>query len=232
MQKFKKWIANYWYHYKWVTVIVLFFAIVLGIGIFQIASKESYDIDILYTGPAILSASEKQDLASAFASVMPDDFNDDSEKTVLINDITILSDEQIAEKEAEAAADNDRLYYDYNNRQNAISQVSTLLATGETTICLMDDFMYRQYKDQGAFLPLSDVLDSLPDYARDDYSVYLKDTPFGAYFTACRALPEDTVLCIRKESVMNGGLSKKAAGEQYELCKKTFRKLFTFSVAG
>ncbi len=230
MRKLWKWLENYWYHYKWITVIAAFLIVVLGIGIYQMLSKENYDIDVLYTGPAMLSAEQKQGIASAFASVMVGDFNEDGKKTVMINDITVLSDEQIAEKEAEAEAESDTVYYDYNNRQNSISQVTTLISTGETVICLMDDYMYQKYKTADAFLPLEEVLDSVPDYALDEYSVHLSDTPFGRYFSACDALPEDTVLCIRKPSVMTGGRSQKNAERYYEFCKEIFQSLFDFSV--
>lgn len=228
MQKIKKWLENYWYHYKWTTIITAFFVFVLGIGIFQMCTREDYDIDILYTGPAMLSTEEKRDLASAFASVMPSDYNDDGEKTVMINDITILSDEQIAEKEAEAKAESDQLYYDYSSREDAISRVGTLLTTGETVICLMDQYMYDKYKSDGAFVALEELLDSKPEYAIDDYSVYLMDTPFGQYFSACMALPSDTILCVRRSSVFFTG--KKSAEEQYQLSIETFKNLFTFSV--
>lgn len=228
MQKIKKWLENYWYHYKWTTIVAVFLVLVIGIGAFQMCSKEHYDIDILYTGPAILSEDQKRDLASAFASIMPGEYNDDGKKTVMINDVTVLSDEQIAEKEAEAKAESDRLYYDYEARENAISQVTTLITTGETVICLMDDYMYQKYKSEEAFVPLAELLEEVPEKALDEYSVYLMDTPFGQHFSACMALPADTILCIRKSSVFASG--NKSAEKQYQLNIETFKRLFTFSV--
>lgn len=230
MPKVKKWLENYWYHYKWTTIVAVFLILVIGIGTFQMCTKEEYDIDILYTGPAILNEEQKRALATAFESVIPDEYDGDGGKTVMINDITILSDEQIGEKEAEAKAENDSLYYDYNSRDDAISQVRTLIMTGETVICLMDDFMYQKYKSQNAFVPLTEVLGSKPEYAVDEYSVHLKDTPFGQYFTACEALPDDTLLCVRKASVMAGGAAKEEADQHYRLCLDTFKAIFTFSV--
>lgn len=230
MQKIRKWLENYWYHYKWTTIVVAFFVIVLGIGIFQMATKEEYDLDVLYTGPEMLTVEEKRDLANAFSSVMSKDFNEDGTKSVLINDITILSDEQIAEKEAEAKAESDSLYYDYSNREDAISRVSTLISTGETVICLMDEYMYEKYASQNAFQKLEDVLGEKPEYAIDDCAVYLSDTPFGKYFSACMALPADTILCVRKPSVISNG-NKSKAEEHYDFAVETFRALFEFSVS-
>ena len=40
----KKWLENYWYHYKWATIISAFFITVAVICIVQIASKKNYNI--------------------------------------------------------------------------------------------------------------------------------------------------------------------------------------------
>ena len=54
-----KWLDNYWYHYKWTTIIVVSFAVILTICIVQMATKETYDITVLYTGPHIFIKEEK-----------------------------------------------------------------------------------------------------------------------------------------------------------------------------
>jgi hypothetical protein len=228
MEKLKKWLSNYWYHYKWVTIVVLFFATVLGIGVYQMATKDTYDINILYSGPVLLNQDQTLGIEDAFEAILPHDFNKDEEKSVLIHRITILSDDQLAAKQEEAKQEGDQVYYDLKTRKDNISQVTTLFATGETTICLMDPYMYNMYLAQDAFLPLAEVLGEKPVYARDDYSVKLADTPFGQYFEAFRALPEDTVLCIRKAAVFSGS-SKKKANEQYEFDQDVFRNIFTFA---
>ena len=227
MEKMKKWFENYWYHYKWVTIVVLFFATVLGIGVYQMATKDTYDINILYTGPILLNQDQTKGIEDAFSAILPEDFNEDEEKSVLVNRITILSDEQLASKQEEAEKEGDQVYFDPKTRKDSISQVTTLFATGETTICLMDPYLYNMYLAQDAFLPLTEVLGEAPEYARDAYSVKLSDTPFGQYFEALSALPEDTVLCIRKAAVFAGG-SKKAAAAQYEFDQSVFQAIFEF----
>ena len=44
---FLKWLDNYWYHYKWPTIIISFFAIVLIVVIAQMVNRPKYDIVIL-----------------------------------------------------------------------------------------------------------------------------------------------------------------------------------------
>lgn len=46
---FRQWIENYWYHYKWHTIIGLFLVLTLAVGITQCATKPKYDSNcVLY----------------------------------------------------------------------------------------------------------------------------------------------------------------------------------------
>ena len=72
-----KWLDNYWYHYKWVTLAVVFFVTVFSVLTAQMLAKEKPDAVILYGGPAVLTANETRDLEIAFRSVLPSDFNAD-----------------------------------------------------------------------------------------------------------------------------------------------------------
>lgn len=227
MEKFKKWFDNYWYHYKWHTIVVIFFMTVAIIGITQMASKESYDCNLLYAGPAILNKDQTGGIEAAFSAVMPSDHNEDGKKTVFINRFTILSDEQIKKKQEEAEAENDALYYDPTQRTNVLSQIGTIFSVGEASICLVDEYVYNIYRSQDAFLPLEELLGYKPEYARDNASVYLKDTPFAEYFDALDVLPEDTILCIRKSAVFSDK-SKKKANEQYAFEQELFRAIIEF----
>lgn len=229
MEAIKKWFSNYWYHYKWVTVVVIFLATVVGIGIYQMASKDSYDTNVLYAGPAILNKDQTAGIESALASILPSDHNQDKEKSVFLNRFTILSDEQIQEKQEEATSEEDWVYYDPASRNNTLSQISTLFSVGEVSVCLVDEYVYNIYRRQDAFIRLEEVLGYVPEYARDDYSVYLMDTPFGEYFDACKALPEDTVLCIRKTAVFSDK-SKKKANAQYAFDQALFKAIIEFEI--
>lgn len=41
-----KWISNFWYHYKFRTILCLFLAVVVGVSIFEIATREKYDLTV------------------------------------------------------------------------------------------------------------------------------------------------------------------------------------------
>ena len=64
-------IENYWYHYKWPTVIVLFFAIVILVCTLQMCGRESTDITIVYAGSYAMEAEEAADIKSVLNYIMP-----------------------------------------------------------------------------------------------------------------------------------------------------------------
>lgn len=226
----KEKLENFWYHYKWTTIVVAFFAVLLVVGIVQMVGREDYDTQILYAGPSVtLTQSGSEDAINrAFCQLLTSDRNEDGKINLLFRSYAILSDEQLAEKQAAAAAEGDHVYYDTSLRQNSLSEIGTLLATGEVSVCLLDPYVYGIYQQQEAFVPLEEVLGYTPDFALDDCSVYLKDTDFGSYYTAFAALPDDTILCIRKKAYETGITSSKKLVEAYEYNCELFRAIFAF----
>ena len=224
MEKLKKWLENYWYHYKWTTIVVLFFVVVLGIGIYQMASKSDYDTQIVYAGPVLLMSEEQiEGVNSAFEAILPEDRDGDGDKAIILHDFTILSDEQYAQKLEEADGS---LAFDPSTRTNYIQNIMTLYSTGESSISLLDPYVYNIFFRQDAYVPLEEILGEKPEYALDDYSVRLSDTPFGQYFDSLDVLPEDTVLCFRKASELS---TSDKTTEQYAFDQKLFVAIFIFT---
>ena len=46
MNKFIKWLSNFWYHYKFRTIMCLFLAVVIGVTVFEAVTRETYDIKV------------------------------------------------------------------------------------------------------------------------------------------------------------------------------------------
>lgn len=239
---FLKWIENFWYHYKWHTIVALFFAVLLTVLIVQLAGREKYDISVIYSGPAKLDGGKLEKISAAFTELMDEDYNGDGKINAVTYGKYILSPEQQKELEEEADRLNDEasqgsedgkkveymFIYTAEDRSNALSKVTTLVTTGEAVICLMDKYTYDIFNDNDAFARLSDVIGYKPEYARDDYSVYLKDTDFGKYFkSSFDLLPDDTILCIRKKATV--GVSR-GFDEVYAAHTELFKKIFEFKM--
>lgn len=225
-----KWLDNFWYHHKWVLIIAIFFVVFIVIGIFQMATRTEYDLKVLYAGPTVLLSDERAEgIKSVLSDFTAEDIDGDGKKTVLLNSYSILSDEQLNKLRDEAKAEDDQIFYDPTLRTSTINEISTLLATGEVSICFMDEYVYTMFCDKdGMFVPLSEIIGNTPDTAYDDYSIRLRDTDFASYFGAMSALPDDTLVCIRQLSYMTGAGKSKTAVKEHECALETFKKMLTF----
>ncbi len=221
----KERLENFWYHHKWKTIIIGFFAAVAVIGIVQIATRSEYDAQIIYAGPAVTLADSGTDdrLAAAFASLDVGDRDGDGEINILINAKTILSDEQLAKKQEEAAKDHDHVAYDPSVRAGYMSEIRTLMLTDQVQICLLDPYVYGTFSAEEHFVPLSDLLGRTPEGAVDAYAVRLKDTDFGQQI-AFSSLPDDTLICLHKQVGR-----KKGAAENFEYARKLFIAALNYS---
>ena len=56
--KFLKLLDNYWYHYKWHTILIGFFAMVLIVCFVQCSSVEDHDVVVCFSGNAIFNEEE------------------------------------------------------------------------------------------------------------------------------------------------------------------------------
>ena len=48
--RFGVWLENFWYHYKWHSIVTLFIILVVTICTVQMCKKEEYDVHFIYAG--------------------------------------------------------------------------------------------------------------------------------------------------------------------------------------
>lgn len=229
VKKVIKWLDNYWYHYKWPTVIILFFAVIVIACTVQMAKKTDPDINAVYIGPLVLTDSA----VSAMEDILEQkagDLNGDGKVEVQLTKIVILSDEQLEELKQEAAEENDQVYYDPALRAEAVKQARFYLSGGTTPLCFIDKYMYEIFRDEGILAPLSDIFGEKPENAFDDYGIYLKDTEFGQYYSVFSELPEDTVVCMAVRSFVSSIQNNKQDEQRYNNHVALFRKILEFDV--
>lgn len=228
MKRFIKWLDNFWYHYKWPTVIISFFVIVGVICTVQMMGKDDYDAFVLYSGGKYFTMDEQKSVTDAFSYVY-DDYNDDGEKQVCLTKIIVLSAEELKQKQAEANAENENLAYNFESRTDALEQLSMELMTGQSYVCFLSEAMYEHIDGNDRFIPLADVFGTVPDGAIDECAVRLSETEFGSYFSeAMSVMGEDTVVCLRRISVQDAGSDKKTA--EYENHMDFFKRIIEFKV--
>lgn len=196
--KVTKWFHNYWYYYKWKVIIALFLVLVVVICTLQTCQNTKSDITVMYAGPFLSTSLEIPNIEAALTSVLPEDYNGDGEREVVLSMMTVYSKEQI--EEIESTTDN---VIDRNNNQGELSKFQNLIVTGEYNVCLLDPWLYDMVKKEDGFAKLSDVLGYTPESAIDECAIKLSDTEFGKYFAGVNSLPMDTILCIRTPSALN-----------------------------
>lgn len=222
--KFLRWLDNYWYHYKWHTIIGAFAVIVLAIMISQFATQEEYDLTLLYAGPYEFGSEEIDGVMAAAGTVLPSDVNGDGERTTELVMLGIMSAEQMTayKEEHPNAVINTYLI------SQELQKFDNLTLAGEYSVMLLDPYLYARIREADGFMPLSEVFGELPECAADEYSVRLCDTGMGAAFEVFGGLPEDTLVCLRRKSTLTAFMSQKSAESRYEAYTEFFKAIVNY----
>ncbi len=196
--KFLSWLENFWYHYKWHTVIAAFLLIVAVVCIAQSCTKEKSDIAVIYAGPVYLDGEKTANIRTSLSQNLPkDSFGDEAVANAL--SYLIMSEEQIKEAEKGLNPDGSPVYID---RAFIVEQQETfdsLLATDKSSILLLDPYLFNMLggnADSVRLCELSDVLGYTPEGAVSRFGIRLGDTSIYNTNPALQVLPADTVLCV------------------------------------
>ena len=180
--KFKKWLENFWYHYKWPVIIGAFFVIVASVCFSQMATKESYDMYIRYVGDNEITRESYQDIKNSFERTKLD-ANGDKKTAVAFDQVVYISDTENV----------------LINEMNAIAKdtLSALVAQSYY-IYLMDTAAYEVYADYGAFEELGKIFETdMSDIAYDEYAVYFNQTEFYKNNPGMEWVDDDVILVLK-----------------------------------
>lgn len=202
-----RWLDNFWYHHKWGGIITLFLAVVLIVGIVQICSRESYDIQIGLAGAYTLTAQEKADLVSSLTKYCKD-YNEDGEVVVYLHTNQVYSSEEYESERAYWEAESEQFYISSSYNSDQQSEVDEKLMSGVYSIAFFSPYMYERKRDASSernyLVPLSELYgeDELPvGVTEDGFGIRLGDTDLYKYDPAMQMLPEDTILCLHAQLV-------------------------------
>lgn len=222
--RFAKWFDNFWYHYKWVTIGVAALVIVFTICIAQACSREKKDVMIVYAGHCSVSSSQQQQLNDLMSLLLPDDLDKNGDCVASLSMYQIFSEEQIKLIESQKDENGKPLRVDREHNTNQYSTYSSYLQTGESSIYLLDPWLYEELLRSGGLRPLSEVFSETPQGAIDEYGIRLGDTEVYENYDVLKFLPEDTVLCLMQPLVMGRSSKEKT----YEFEVDTFRAIVNY----
>ena len=226
-------LENFWYYHKWKVIVITFFAIVLIVGIAQVAGKTEPDATIVIAVPETVTPLQSVDIGTALVPLMPGDSNGDGKKSVDVVAYAIYSEDEMYEAnhtETETEKDGGWHYVPTVNQSYNVEkfeEYTEYLKTGEATILFVSEYLYSNLVVQERVRPLSDIFgENLPAGAlADGYGVRLGDLGVYDYVEALKVLPEDTVVCLLRPYIW-GASSKE---EKYSYCKELFKKIVSFS---
>lgn len=187
----RKKIDNYWYYYKYHTLVGIFAAVLLIIFIKDMLGRVEYDYTVAVITKSGTREEDMEALQSYFEGISPD-LNGDGEVHVQVAEYYFPSDDgQMA------------------NPQVVISNQTRLMADiqeQESMIFFVDKSSYEEYKEQGLFSGELSELAQIKDCqgfkemgeipSIEDLYVTMKDMPEGlseeeqAYYEASKALFE------------------------------------------
>ena len=227
-QSFSKWLDNYWYHYKWHTIAVIFVLVVAIVCTVQLFNRSDYDAVIAYAGSKNVSKkAENGDVAEivTIQSSLKDvvyDVDENGEISISVKTLFWLSAAEISALKAELKEGeeiNDALLIEN------YTTVDDLMLSGEYFLWFMSDDLYNYINgksDVNRFVDLSAMPEgdtAVEFYGEDTCAVYLKSTEFYKMPGICD-LPEDTLVVVRRLGVGNNKSTKRAYEAALDFAKE------------
>ncbi len=202
-----RWLDNFWYHYKWTVIVVVFFVTVFIVCATQMIARPHYDTSMVIACPYRMNNEERAAYEAVVNALCPEDFDKNGEKSINIIIYQIYSEEEyIAEKESLEA---ESMQFSINRQYNSdeYKNFNTYTMTGETSVYLISPYLYTMLRDGDRLKPLSELYPSgnLPTGAREDgFGIDIAETDFYRYNPAVQALPKGLILCVHRPTVAGG----------------------------
>lgn len=227
---FNMWLENYWYHYKWHTIVGAFIIVVLTVIVAQMCTRTTYDAYIVYAGNYEIkktASGGNSPYGEAIKSLgrVTEDFDGDGEKNVSFNNLFVVNE-----------AERDQLLLGTTNLEINESLVredtemlESLIVYSDYYVFFLSERLFREYEAVGEgvmFVPVDEFTDPSIEYeypSAHHTGVYLRSLPFGKLPTFSD-LPEDTVVCLRYIN----DFKKKQSEEKYEESKIVFENILSY----
>lgn len=194
---------NFWYHYKWHTIVTIFIVIVVAVCTAQMCSRINYDVYVLYAGGKAFNKSGENSEYEAIhdaLKIVSEDFDENGENLPLFQSYLLPTSKEYSEKYADRGLDS-LITADKD------SFTSAMLGSGEFYLCFLSPELFATY-DEPLNSGIAPII-SLTEYASSEQltesgrGIKLSETDFYK-LPGINALPADTIICIRTLSTVSG----------------------------
>ncbi|MBE6706622.1 MAG: hypothetical protein E7577_03145 [Ruminococcaceae bacterium] len=232
---FLGWLDNFWYHYKWPTIGIALLIIVFTVCTLQMCTSDEDDVVLHYAGDVQLSVGEIENICGVFEAVCPEDYNNDGTKNIGLMTHRVLLEDKIVALEKETDSEGHKVNsIDRTFNTQQYNDFYDYIQTGESSILLISPELYRELRSVDSdrdgkadrIVRLGALLGYIPEEAVDEYAVRLGDTEIYKSYSAIRALPEDTLICLLEPNWKGGKNSKE---KYYNREKQIFTAILEYS---
>ena len=241
--RFGLWFENFWYHYKWHTIITIFVILVVTICTAQMCSKEEYDVHIIYAGSENIRGQKKENDLSMYETIYKslneavEDFDGNGKAISSFEPLYMLTAAEIAEAEKEIAdlkANGEGSYtlsYAQLNENKTTFKDRTMYS--DTYVFLISESLYKEYQTTEYDVPMFVSIKGLVDEGVevqffDDAAVYLHSTEFGKLPGLCD-LPENTLIALRSKGALSSHFNKNDTDEFYANAEKVIKNMLNYA---
>ena len=204
------WLENFWYHYKWHSIVALFVVFAIVVCTFQMCGKTSYDAYVVYAGQKEISHTAKDGSIEymTFTSSLKQvarDYDENGEVNISLMDLFMLSSKEIEEAQQEEDSEVNFVLIDNNNRT-----FNNTVSFSEYYLFFISTPLYEEYSDHAG----TNYFDTLTGYASlgdfeyyDDGAILLHSTDFAS-LPGFSDLPPDTLIALRLQGYFESDNAK------------------------
>ena len=223
--KFLSWLDNFWYHYKWHSLIAAFLIFAITICTMQMCEKESYDMHVLYAGGhSFVRTGEDGDYpeykkAKNSLKAFISDYDGNDEVEFSLRDLFIPN-----EKDMVGMSESE-LRLAYNDR----TTMETAITSGDYYLCFISSEVYESFFVEGALTDLSYFVGqggNVEYYNGSPYAIYLNSIAFSN-LGGFSELPDDTLIVLKSTSGSTH-LNKSSNEKQYKRAEETLIKILNY----
>lgn len=240
--RFGLWFENFWYHYKWHTIISLFIIFVVTICTVQMCSKEEYDTHIIYAGSQEVRGQKNENDISMYETLSKslneavEDFDENGKVNSSLEALYMLTAPEIAEVEKMILEMKEKGEESYTLNYAQLSEndksFSERITYSDTYVFLLSETVYNKYQNTDYDVP---VFVSLRGFVNegvsvrfyDDAAVYLNSTEFGKLPGLCD-LPENTLIVLRSKGALSSHFNKKDTEKLYANAEQVVKNMINY----
>ena len=230
-------LENYWYHYKWHSIIAIFLIITITVCSIQMCNKDEYDCYVMYAGDTSIAhtgggVSEYANALSSLNSVSSD-FDGNGRVLVSFSDLYVWTNDQMSQYEKDNKNNTDAPELHYTLISQDKSTFSDRMTHSEYYLCFLSIEIFNEYKAKDGlnfFVSLTPYLTEGNSYEMvgDGEGILLGSVEGFAGKPGISSLPYDTVICLRAKNEVFSGFDKKAHAKYYSYAEETLKNILSF----